>query len=127
MLDLLVRESADTFETRDAAMRPGTFDPAGNTIEAVIATDAPIARHDARGEYVEILDVGGADLAALRGASVLDAHRRDGVAAILGTVDDVWREGPQLAARLRVRRERWATCENTCAVFSPGRISGRRS
>jgi HK97 family phage prohead protease len=98
---LLLRE-ATALETRDAAMRPRTFDASANTIEAVIATDNPVPRTDMRGPYLESLDIAGANLDALRGASVLDAHRQDAVAAVLGTVDEAWREGAQLVARIRL-------------------------
>ncbi len=83
-------------------MRPRTFDASAKTIEAVIATDNPVPRRDARGVFLEILDVAVADLDALRGASVLDAYRQDCVAAVLGTVDEAWREGAQHAARIRL-------------------------
>jgi hypothetical protein len=101
-LDLLTRDAADTLEIRDALVRPRSFDAAALTIEAVIATATPVTRRDARGEYLEILDVAGADLAALRGASVLDGHRQGSVASIIGRVDDAWIEGDQLIARLRL-------------------------
>jgi hypothetical protein len=94
--NLLLRE-APQLDTREAAITPRTFNRADNTIEAVIATDTPVSR----GSFLEILDPAGADLAALRGGSVLDAHRQDGVAAVLGTVDEAWRDGTQLVAQLR--------------------------
>ena len=50
----------------------------------------------------KFLDVAGADLDALRGASVLDSHQQHGVDAVLGTVDEAWREGAQLVARIRL-------------------------
>ena len=71
-------------------------------IEAVIATASPIQRRDTHGTFSEILDLGGADLDALRGAHVLDAHHQDGVDRILGSVTDAWREGDQLIARLQL-------------------------
>jgi hypothetical protein len=99
---LLKRENTITLETRDAAMRPQTFNAADNTVEAIVATGTPVSRRDARGTYQEILDARGADLDALRGAGVLDAHQQGGVASILGTVDDCWLEGDQIAARIRL-------------------------
>ena len=100
--NLLLRENSTALEIREAAMRPRTFDPSASTVEAIIATDAAVARRDARGAFLEILDVAGADLEALRGASVLDSHQQQGVAAVLGTVDEAWREGAQLIARIRL-------------------------
>ncbi|GMO87175.1 hypothetical protein BwSH20_28010 [Bradyrhizobium ottawaense] len=97
---LLLRESAIDLVRRD--VRPRTFSAADNTIEVIAATATPVARRDVKGSYFEILDAGGADLDALRGASVLDAHQQNGVASILGTVEDAWREGDVVAARLRL-------------------------
>ncbi|WP_338310527.1 HK97 family phage prohead protease [Bradyrhizobium ottawaense] len=95
-----MRESAIDLVRRD--VRPRTFSAADNTIEVIAATATPVARRDVKGSYFEILDAGGADLDALRGASVLDAHQQNGVASILGTVEDAWREGDVVAARLRL-------------------------
>ena len=102
-LDLLTRDSAVALETRDAAMRPASFNAAERTIEVVVATDAAATCRDARGEYDEILDIAGADLSAMRGASVLDAHQRhNGLSAVIGAVEEAWREGNQIIARLRL-------------------------
>jgi hypothetical protein len=103
----LTRDNPLPLEHRDAAMRPSTF--RDGTVEAVIATSSDVRRRDQRGEFIERLDVRGADLTAFRGASVLDAHRQsDGVAAVLGVVDDVGVEGDALVARSarRIRAKR---------------------
>ncbi|WP_042336366.1 phage major capsid protein [Bradyrhizobium sp. DOA9] len=97
---LLLRESAVDLTRRD--VRPRTFSDADNTIEVIAATATPVARRDVKGTYFEVLDAAGADLDALRGASVLDAHQQSGVASILGTVEDAWREGDVVVARLRL-------------------------
>ena len=68
----------------------------------MIATDAPVKRRDAQGEYDEILDPRGADLTALVGASVLDGHRQDGVGSVIGTVEAAHVEGGEIVARLRM-------------------------
>src|SRR5437899_8967488 len=86
---LLLRESAVTFEQRDAIPRPRTFDPEALTIEAVIASTTPVRRRDARGEFMEILDPSGLDLGVTRGASVLDSHQQSGIDNVLGSIDDV--------------------------------------
>ena len=100
---LITRDNPHALDTRDATFRPNTFNATDNTIEAVIATATPVQRHDARGAYFEILDTAGADLDALRGASVLDAHQQGGVASILGTAEEGWREGGNvIVARLRL-------------------------
>lgn len=83
---LLTRDNPVPLETREA---PTTFDPNTNTVRAVIASTTPVRRRDARGEYLEILDPAGLDIAASRGASVLDSHQQRGINAILGTLADV--------------------------------------
>jgi hypothetical protein len=99
----LTRDNPVTLERRDnVAIRPNSFNDRDNTIEAVIATPTPVQRQDARGAFSEVLDTAGADLAALRGGSVLDAHQQGGVGSILGTVADAWREGNQIIARLQL-------------------------
>lgn len=87
--------------TREAASRPASWNEANNTIEAVIASNSPVVRRDESGEFQEVLDVNGADLSALRGASVLDGHQQ-GVSNIIGVVEDVRVEGNELIARLRL-------------------------
>ena len=58
-------------------------------------------RRDDLGEFLEVLDLDGADLAALRGANVLDGHQQ-GVSDIIGVIDDARREGNEIIARLRM-------------------------
>jgi hypothetical protein len=94
------RDNTLTLDRRDAAMRPATF--RDGTVEAVIATGSDVRRMDGRGEFIERLDVRGADLSTFRGASVLDAHRQhDGVGAVLGVIDAVRVEGDTLVATIR--------------------------
>ena len=101
-IPMFLREAAPLVR-RDALARPASFNATQRTIEAVIATATPVSRQDERGAFLEILDVAGADLEALRGASVLDAHNQfGGVDAIIGTVVDAWLERDQLVARLRL-------------------------
>lgn len=102
MHKLLVRESAATFETRRANLRPGSYNEQARTIEAVIATSNPVARRDANGNFNEILDVAGADLSVLPGAHVLNSHRQASVTDILGTVESAWREAEGIVARMRL-------------------------
>jgi hypothetical protein len=98
---LLLRESAITLERRDAIPRPRSFDPDGMTVEAVIASNTPVRRRDARGEFLEILDPAGLDLATTRGASVLNSHDQSNLDAVLGSLDDVRVEGNEVIARIR--------------------------
>lgn len=98
---LFTREHGVTLDRREAAFRPQSFDATALTVEATIATATPVQRRDQRGPYVEVLDITGADLAALRGASVLDSHSQEGVASVIGTVDEARIEGGAIVARLR--------------------------
>jgi hypothetical protein len=98
---LITRDNPHPLETRDAIPRPTTFDARALTIEATIATSTPVVRRDERGEYLEILDPAGLDLAGSRGASVLDAHRQDGVGSIIGTLDGVRVSGAEVIGTIR--------------------------
>lgn len=91
-----------TIARRDAVPRPNTFDRSNLTIEATIASATPVPRVDGRGPYNEILDIGGVDLAAMRGVSVLNSHQQNGLDAVIGVVDDAWRDGDELVARIRL-------------------------
>ncbi len=100
--EMLFRDLADAIERREAATRPASFNAERLSVEAIVATSNPVERRDERGQpFDEILDVTGADLSALRGASVLDGHRQDGVASVIGTVEEARVEGDQIVARLR--------------------------
>jgi phage head maturation protease len=90
-----------TLHLRDATSRPSTFDAEARTVEATIATSAPVSRKDPAGHYLEILDVNGADLTALRGVSVLDSHRQDGLARVLGVVEASRIEGNEIIAKIK--------------------------
>jgi phage head maturation protease len=98
---LLLRESAQTLETRDAIPRPRTFDAEHNTVEAVIATANPVRRQDQRGAYFEILSPAGLDVAAVRGVSVLDSHQQGGLDNVLGTIAEAWVDGDEVIGRIQ--------------------------
>jgi phage head maturation protease len=100
-LKLLIRENPSALETREAIPRPRSFDPEALTIEAVIASTTPVRRRDQRGEFLEVLDPQGLDLAVTRGASVLDSHQQGGLDNVLGSIADVWIEGSEVVARIR--------------------------
>ncbi|UQR67356.1 HK97 family phage prohead protease [Bradyrhizobium sp. C-145] len=101
MTKLLVREAA-ALETRRAPLRPSSYNAEAGTIEAIISTGAAVTRSDANGQFTEILDTAAADLTTLRGASVLNSHRQNGLENILGTVEEAWREGNNIVARMRL-------------------------
>lgn len=87
--------------SREAASRPTSWNASERTIEATIATGTPVTRRDEQGEFLEVLDLSGADLAALRGANVLDGHS-PGVSNIIGVVEDARVENGEIIARLRM-------------------------
>ena len=60
---------------RSATTRPSTFDEAALTVKAVVATATPVQRRDARGAFLEILDMATLDLSRARGAPLVDNHR----------------------------------------------------
>ncbi len=99
--NLLLRESNAALETRYAVPRPSTFDEANRTVEAVIASSAPVPRQDARGAFHEILDPAGLDVAGSRGASVLDSHNQHGLDNVLGVLDDLRVDGDEVVGTIR--------------------------
>jgi phage head maturation protease len=98
---LLLRELAGELEVREAMPRPTTWDPTARTIEAVIATDARVARRDQAGEFDEVLDPATLDLTSARGVSVLNSHQQGGVGNVIGVCEAVRREGNSIVATLR--------------------------
>lgn len=98
MLKLYRRDNSVALATREANLRPGTYNAEAGTVDAVIATGSPVHRNG----YVEILDVGAADLSVLRGAPVLNNHRQGSVDDVLGSVVDHRREGDTIVATLRL-------------------------
>ena len=92
-----------TLHLREIDLSPQTFDAEQRTVEATICSDAPVQRADERGPYLEVLDLDGVDLESVRGVSVLDSHRQqDGVAGILGVVEEARREGSAIVAKIRL-------------------------
>lgn len=87
--------------TRRAPVRPSTFDAEKRTVEVIASTGAAVRRRDARGSYLEILDTGGAELKALIGAPVLDAHNQGGARSVLGVVETARLEGGEIILGLR--------------------------
>jgi len=94
---LLTRDLGSQLEVRDATPRPSSFDASARTVEAVIASSAPVQRQG----FLEILDPAGLDLAASRGASVLDSHQQGGLDNVLGTLDSVRIDGSEVIGLIR--------------------------
>jgi phage major head subunit gpT-like protein len=87
---------------RDAVSSPSTWNAEASTVEAVIASNSPIARRDAKGAFNEVLDISGADLSRFVGASVLDGHQAGGVRNIIGVVTAARVEGNAIVATLQM-------------------------
>ncbi|MEP3441212.1 MAG: prohead protease/major capsid protein fusion protein [Sulfitobacter sp.] len=88
--------------TRSASTRPNSYDPATRTVSAIIATDSPVQRRDARGSFSEILTAGTLDLSAVDGLAVLDSHRTASVRDTLGRVRSIALEGANVVAVLEL-------------------------
>ncbi len=84
-------------------LKPSTLDRAARTVEAVASTGAGVARRDARGPFLEVLDMDPAavDLSRLIGAPVLDAHRQSSRKDVLGVIEAARIENGALIVRLR--------------------------
>ncbi len=81
--------------TRRATLEPTTLDEAARTVDVVWSTGAGVRRRDGAGLYEErfSLDPAHVDLARFIGAPVLDGHRQETVAQVLGVVTDAHVDG----------------------------------
>jgi len=84
--------------TRQATLQ-GAAGDAPYVATATVATDAPVARRDARGAYLEILDPAGVDLAGLD-VPLIDSHRTGTIRATLGRATNFRVEGNAVVADL---------------------------
>lgn len=95
--------------TITAAVAPTSWRDSDNSVEATIATSTPVARANGYGERImEVLEPAGADLTRLNaGASLLNSHRQDDLAAVIGAVVEgsARVEGDAIIARLRIDDE----------------------
>lgn len=112
-LDLLIRR---------ANIRPSTWNEEARTIEAVISTGAPVTRRDARGPFVERLDLDAIDPAMLAGIPVLDGHRQTGSEHTVGVVESARRDGSSLLATIRLSAA--ADVANVAAKVAEGVLRG---
>ncbi len=87
---------------RAATLAPSTADPESRTVRATISTGAAVELRDLQGPYLETLDLAGADTAGLVGVPVLDAHRRQSVADVVGIVTAAGRDQSGLWADLKI-------------------------
>ena len=87
--------------TRAAPTAPATFNREARSVEATIATNAPVEQRDSRGPYLEILDPAGLDLSAAQGVRLLDSHRKGSARDVIGTVGNVRRMAGEIVATLQ--------------------------
>ncbi len=94
----------DTIElvTRRAETRPTTWNKQTLTVEAVLSTGASVQRRDARGPYIERLDLASLSIADLEGVPLLDGHRQSGSENVIGIIQSARREGDALVGVLRL-------------------------
>ena len=86
---------------RSATTRPTTFDENAMTVEAVVATTTPVARRDARGPFLEVLNMATLDLTRGKGVSVVDNHRMGSARDVVGIVEGIRVDGETAVAVLR--------------------------
>ena len=86
--------------SRSASFAPSTWNAEARTVEAVISTGADVQRVDARGPYVERLDLSGVDVAALVGLPVQVNHDKN-VKSTVGVIAAARHEGSTLVATIR--------------------------
>src|SRR4051794_21614206 len=88
--------------TLRAEIAPSSYSEADNTVRAIWSTGAPVRRHG----FIErlSLDPAHVHLDRLRGASVLNTHKRDELRHVLGTVAEASTDGTAGHATIRLSR-----------------------
>lgn len=86
-----------------AAFAPKSLNREARTVDVILSSGAAVQRHDFDGPYSERLEINpkAIDLSRLP-VSLLDTHRQDGVANILGSLIAAKVEGGQLVGTLRI-------------------------
>lgn len=100
-----LQREAGALTVRAASLTPATVNEAERTVDVIAATGAGVARRDARGAFIERLDIASVDPQRLVGAPVLNTHKRHDLSDILGVVVKAWREGDKLMARLKIESD----------------------
>lgn len=108
--------------TRRAPLAASSWNPEERTLEVVFSTGAPVERADARGAYVEQLDLN-QDWGAFIGAPVLNSHRRGDVADVLGHVTKAWTVSPS-EARAVIKLSRRPDVEAVVQDVLDGHLRG---
>lgn len=92
-------------QTRRAQLRRPPEGEGDATLQVVWSTGAEVRRYDwwADEEFLEVLDIQGADLTRLNaGAPVLNSHRGHGLEQMIGVVERAWLEDGQGLAEIRL-------------------------
>jgi hypothetical protein len=77
-----------------------TWDEKSRTFRAVVATATPVLRRGYDGDYLEVLDVAGVELAG--SVPLLNAHRTGQIGDVIGKVERIERMGDTLEAVIRL-------------------------
>ena len=108
-------------EVRRASFAPSTWNAEARTVEAVISTGADVDRRDAKGPYIERLDLSGIDPASLIGLPILRDHAQS-VGSTVGVIAGARREGGDLVALIRFSAA--ADAQDTVTKVSEGVLRG---
>ncbi|MES1158925.1 MAG: HK97 family phage prohead protease, partial [Terricaulis silvestris] len=85
-----------------ARLAPQSWDDESQTVDAILSTGAGVKRRDTAGVYTEFLDIDASTVADL--PPLLDSHRSQSLADLLGRVFDVRKENGKLIAKLHIDR-----------------------
>ncbi|MCA3572322.1 MAG: peptidase U35 [Aestuariivirga sp.] len=88
---------------RRAPLTPQSWNADERTLEVVFSTGAPVERFDARGVFEERLSLD-QDWSGFRGAPVLNAHRRDSIEDVIGSVTSARTVGQEARAVIKLSR-----------------------
>ncbi|MFK8251966.1 prohead protease/major capsid protein fusion protein [Ancylobacter sp. sgz301288] len=107
---------------RRAPLSASSWKPEERTLEVVFSTGAGVERLDARGAYVERLDLH-QDWTPFIGAPVLNAHKRGDVTDVLGHVVKAWTVSPT-EARAIIKLSRRPDVETVVQDVLDGHLRG---
>jgi len=108
--------------TRRAPLAASSWDEEARTLEVIFSTGAPVERLDARGAYVERLDLS-QDWTPFIGAPVLNSHRRGDLSDVLGHVVKAWTVSPT-EARAVIKLSRRPDVEAVVQDIRDGHLRG---
>jgi HK97 family phage prohead protease len=105
-----------------ASVAPKTFDEKARTFEAIISTGAPVQRRDAKGSFIERLDLSAIKPESLIGIAVLIEHQADDFESHVGTVTAARFESGQLIASIKITADSLA--DSVVRKISEGILTG---